>query len=189
LAELFRMKEEGLAETVGLAAGRADIMMPLMRDWDFDAIITHNRFTLVNRNAEEMMDLAQARGMAVLNAAPYAGGVLARHSAGRCRTAVLAARPAHRRHHLRRQPPRAGCRDAAVGRVADQRRGVARAAGTSGFVRRPGGDPRILAWLTWRCGVARRAGQGDGGKGRQRSATRAACGRNCSVSRSDSLTP
>jgi len=81
LAELFRMKEEGLAETVGLAAGRVDMMMPLMRDWDFDAIITHNRFTLVNRNAEEMMDLAQARGMAVLNAAPYAGGVLARGSA------------------------------------------------------------------------------------------------------------
>ena len=58
LAELFRMKEEGLADAVGLAAGRVDIMMPLMRDWDFDAIITHNRFTLVNRNAAEMMDLA-----------------------------------------------------------------------------------------------------------------------------------
>ena len=78
LAELFRMKEEGLAKTVGLAAGRVDIMMPLLRDWDFDALITHNRFTLVNRNAGEMMDLAQQRGIAVLNAAPYAGGVLAK---------------------------------------------------------------------------------------------------------------
>ena len=78
LAELFRMKEEGLAKTVGLAAGRVDVMMPLLRDWDFDALITHNRFTLVNRNAEEMMDLAQQRGIAVLNAAPYAGGVLAK---------------------------------------------------------------------------------------------------------------
>ena len=81
LAELFRMKEEGLVDAVGLAAGRASLMMPLMRDWDFDAIITHNRFTLVNRNAAEMMDLALARGMAVLNAAPYAGGVLAKGSA------------------------------------------------------------------------------------------------------------
>lgn len=81
LTELFKMKEEGLCDAVGLAAGVVDVMMPLMRDWDFDAIITHNRFTLVNRNAEEMMDLAQARGMAVLNAAPYAGGVLARGSA------------------------------------------------------------------------------------------------------------
>jgi aryl-alcohol dehydrogenase-like predicted oxidoreductase len=47
-------------------------MMPMLRDWDFDALITHNRFTLLNRNAEEMIDLAQSRGCAVLNAAPYA---------------------------------------------------------------------------------------------------------------------
>jgi D-threo-aldose 1-dehydrogenase len=81
LAELFRMKEEGLAEAVGLAAGRVDIMMPLLRDWDFDALITHNRFTLANRNAEEMIDYAQERGITVLNAAPYAGGVLAKGTA------------------------------------------------------------------------------------------------------------
>ena len=81
LAALFRMKEEGLADAVGLAAGRVDIMMPMLRDWDFDALITHNRFTLVNRNAEEMMDLAVSRGIAVLNAAPFSGGVLAKGSA------------------------------------------------------------------------------------------------------------
>ncbi len=81
LGELFRIKEEGLAKAVGLAAGRVDIMIPLLRDWDFDALITHNRFTLANRNAEEMMNFAAARGIAVLNAAPYAGGVLAKGSA------------------------------------------------------------------------------------------------------------
>lgn len=80
LAELFRMKEEGLAQAVGLAAGRVDIMMPILRDWDFDALITHNRYTLTNRNAEAMIDLALSRGVAVLNAAPYAGGALAKGS-------------------------------------------------------------------------------------------------------------
>ena len=78
VAELFRMKEEGLCDAVGLAAGRVDIMMPLLANWDFDALITHNRFTLTNRNAEEMIDFAVAKGMAVFNAAPYAGGVLAK---------------------------------------------------------------------------------------------------------------
>ena len=68
LAELFRMKEEGLADAVGLAAGRVDIMLPLLKDWDFDALITHNRFTLVYRNAGEMMDYAQTKGIAVLKA-------------------------------------------------------------------------------------------------------------------------
>jgi D-threo-aldose 1-dehydrogenase len=80
LAELFRIKEEGLAEAVGLAAGVTDVMLPLLRDWDFDALITHNRFTLVNRNAAGMIDFAASKGIAVLNAAPYAGGVFAKGS-------------------------------------------------------------------------------------------------------------
>ncbi len=78
LAELFRMKEEGLAGAVGLAAGRIDVMMPLLADWDFDVLITHNRLTLVNRNAEPMLELAPSRGIAVMNAAPYAGGALSK---------------------------------------------------------------------------------------------------------------
>jgi D-threo-aldose 1-dehydrogenase len=79
--ELFKMKEEGLCDAVGLAAGRTDVMIPILKDWDFDALITHNRFTLVNRHAEPMIDLAVERGIAVLNAAPYAGGVFAKGSA------------------------------------------------------------------------------------------------------------
>jgi len=78
LAELFRIKEEGLVAAVGLAAGPVPVMMPLLRDWDFDALITHNRFTLANRNADEMIEFARSKGIAVLNAAPYAGGVLAK---------------------------------------------------------------------------------------------------------------
>ena len=78
LAELFRLREEGLVDAVGLAAGPVDLMLPLIRDWDFDAVMTHNRFTLANRNAEAMIDFCVGKGIAVLNAAPYAGGVLAR---------------------------------------------------------------------------------------------------------------
>ena len=78
LSVLFKLKEEGLAGAVGLAGGRVDMMMPIIRDWDFDVIITHNRFTLVNRNAEAMIDDCVSRGIAVLNAAPYASGVLAK---------------------------------------------------------------------------------------------------------------
>ena len=81
LSELVRMKEEGLADAIGLAAGSIDVMMPILRDWDLDVIITHNRYTLVNRNAEPLMDLAQSRGISVLNAAPYASGALAKGSA------------------------------------------------------------------------------------------------------------
>ena len=80
LDALFAMKAEGLVETVGLAAGDVDFMMPLLRDWDFDAVITHNRFNLVNRNAEALIEFAAVKGIAVLNAAPYCSGVLAKGS-------------------------------------------------------------------------------------------------------------
>ena len=78
LDELFKMKEEGLCQAVGLAAGRVDIMTPILAERDFDVLITHNRCTVVNANAEPMLELAAKKGMSVMNAAPYAGGALAK---------------------------------------------------------------------------------------------------------------
>ena len=81
LDALFRMKEQGLCKAVGIAAGRTDVMMPLLRDYDFDALISHNRFTLLNRQGTEMFELAKSRNIAVINAAPYASGILAKGAA------------------------------------------------------------------------------------------------------------
>jgi D-threo-aldose 1-dehydrogenase len=80
LDALFRMKEEGLATAVGLAMGRVDIMLPLVKEWPFDVVLNHNRFTLLNRSANELFDYAYSQGIGILNAAPYAGGVLAKGS-------------------------------------------------------------------------------------------------------------
>ena len=82
LSELFRMKEEGLCD--GRRSGRwkmLRVMMPILKNWEFDALITHNRFTLINRNAEYMIAYAHAQGIAVLNAAPYNSGILAKGAA------------------------------------------------------------------------------------------------------------
>ena len=78
LDELFRIKEEGLADAVGLAMGRLDIMEPIVRERPFDAIISHNRWTVLNRSANALFDHCAERGIAIMNAAPYAGGVLAK---------------------------------------------------------------------------------------------------------------
>lgn len=80
LDELFRIKDEGLADAVGLAMGRTDIMLPLVRERPFDVILNHNRFSLLNRNADELFDVAHGLGMTIWNAAPFAGGVLAKGS-------------------------------------------------------------------------------------------------------------
>ncbi len=80
LEALFRMKEESLAGAIGLAAGKVEVMEPFLQTWDFDALIMHNRFTLLNRNAEAMIEAAAARGTAVINATPYASGLLTKSS-------------------------------------------------------------------------------------------------------------
>ncbi len=76
--ELFRMKEEGLCDAVGLAMGKNDLMFDLIQRWPFDTLISHNRWTLLNRSAKDIFAYAHREGMAILNAAPYAGGVLAK---------------------------------------------------------------------------------------------------------------
>lgn len=80
LETLFQLKADGLIQAVGLAAGKVEVMIPILKEWDFDALITHNRFTLMNRNAEEMIDLAVSKGTVVLNAAPFSSGALAKGS-------------------------------------------------------------------------------------------------------------
>jgi D-threo-aldose 1-dehydrogenase len=42
----------------------------------FDALITHNRYTLVDRSSDALLTLAADRGLHVTNAAPYGGGLL-----------------------------------------------------------------------------------------------------------------
>jgi D-threo-aldose 1-dehydrogenase len=42
----------------------------------FAALETHNRYTLLNRSAEPLIDLAARMGLAVVNAAPYNSGLL-----------------------------------------------------------------------------------------------------------------
>ena len=80
LDTLFRLKEEGMVQATGIAMGRTDILAPLLERWPFDVVLVHNRFTLLNRSARGVFSRAVERGATVFNAAPYAGGVLAKGS-------------------------------------------------------------------------------------------------------------
>jgi len=77
---LQRLKEDGLVQAIGIAGGPVALMTRFVDTGVFDALITHNRFTLLSRAAEPLIALAAQRGLAVLNAAPYASGILARGS-------------------------------------------------------------------------------------------------------------
>ncbi|MEU0742821.1 aldo/keto reductase [Streptomyces sp. NPDC006134] len=88
---LVELRREGLVDHIGVAGGPAPLMRRYVETGVFEVLITHNRWTLVDRSAGELIDDAHARGMAVVNAAVFGGGVLAR---GTARTTSYAYRPA-----------------------------------------------------------------------------------------------
>lgn len=75
---LVKYKEQGVLGHIGVAGGPVDLMMRYLDTGVFEAVITHNRFTLLNRSAGPLLDRAAKLGIAVLNAAPYGSGILAK---------------------------------------------------------------------------------------------------------------
>ncbi|GAB7046991.1 aldo/keto reductase [Catenuloplanes indicus] len=74
---LRELKDQGLAGAIGVAAGAIGLMTRYVTSGAFDVLLTHNRYTLVDRRAEPLIADAVARGMSVFNAAPFGGGLLA----------------------------------------------------------------------------------------------------------------
>ena len=75
---LVKLKEQGVIQHLGMAGGPVDLMIRYIETGVFEAVITHNRFTLLNRSANPLLDKAAQMGIAVLNAAPYGSGLLAK---------------------------------------------------------------------------------------------------------------
>jgi D-threo-aldose 1-dehydrogenase len=73
---LQKFRDEGVIGHLGVAGGPVPIQMQYVETGLFDALIHHNRYTLLNRSAEPLIEAAAARGMAILNAAPYGSGML-----------------------------------------------------------------------------------------------------------------
>ena len=76
MAVMQRYRDEGVIGHLGVAGGPIPLQIQYIETGVFDAVIHHNRYTLLNRSAEPLIEAATARGMAVLNAAPYGSGLL-----------------------------------------------------------------------------------------------------------------
>ena len=74
---LLRLREQGRIGAIGIAAGRRELVEEYVKTDAFDVVLTHNRYTVVDRSAERILDLATERGMTVFNAAPFGSGILA----------------------------------------------------------------------------------------------------------------
>jgi D-threo-aldose 1-dehydrogenase len=75
---LQALKDAGVIGHIGLAGGPIEMELRYLKTGLFEAVITHNRYTLLNRIAEPLLDLAREMGIPLLNAAPYGSGMLAK---------------------------------------------------------------------------------------------------------------
>lgn len=75
---LLACQQEGLIQHLGVAGGSLDLMTRLVETRHFEVAISHNRYTLLNTEADPFWDLCLKYGVAAINAAPYGSGILAK---------------------------------------------------------------------------------------------------------------
>jgi D-threo-aldose 1-dehydrogenase len=77
IAAMIELRDSGAVDAIGIAAGPVPMVRRYVDTGAFDAVLCHNRYTLVDRSAEPLFTNAHRRGMLVFNAAPYGSGLLA----------------------------------------------------------------------------------------------------------------
>jgi D-threo-aldose 1-dehydrogenase len=78
LEVLKNFKDQGVIDHIGISGGPIQMLIRYVETGEFSAVETHNRYTLLNRSAEPLLDVASRLGVAVINAAPYGSGILAK---------------------------------------------------------------------------------------------------------------
>lgn len=71
-------QRQGVIGHIGMSGGPVDMLIRYVETGAFSAVETHNRYTLLNRSADPLLDAAHRLGVAVINAAPYGSGMLAK---------------------------------------------------------------------------------------------------------------
>ena len=85
---------EGLVDHLGVAGGPIDLLRRYLDTGAFEVVITHNRWTLLDRSADPLLDYCASAGIAVVNGAPFGGGILAKGPRADPRYAYRPAAPA-----------------------------------------------------------------------------------------------
>ena len=75
---LVELRDSGRVDRIGVAGGPIDMLTQFVETDLFDAVLSHNRYSLLDRSAVSLYETARARGIAVMNAAPFGGGMLAK---------------------------------------------------------------------------------------------------------------
>ena len=78
LVALQDLRASGVVGCIGVSGGTVDVLRQYVETGEFDAVLTHNRYTLLDQPAGGLIGRAHELGVAVTNAAPFSAGMLAR---------------------------------------------------------------------------------------------------------------
>lgn len=90
---MVKLHESGVAQHLGVAGGPVNLLADFLGLGPFEVLLTHNRFTLVDRSADRLLSLAANLGVGVVNGAAFGGGLLARGTSYTDRYAYQPAAP------------------------------------------------------------------------------------------------
>ena len=90
---LVRLRDEGAVDAIGIACEPVALLLDYIGTGAFDTVLTHSRYTLVDRSSRVVLQAARDRGMLTINAAPFGGGILAGSSSHRDSYAYRPASP------------------------------------------------------------------------------------------------
>ena len=91
---LVELRRSGTVGHLGVAGGDTRVMRRYLELGVFEVLLTHNRWTLVDRSAGPLIDQAVRAGVPVVNAAVYGGGILADPHGGSANYGYRPASPA-----------------------------------------------------------------------------------------------
>ena len=91
---LVQLREEGEIQHIGVAGGGTRAISRYLDSGVFEAVLVHNRWSLVDRSAAGLIQRAADDGLGVINAAVYGGGILANPHGGSASYGYQPASPA-----------------------------------------------------------------------------------------------
>ncbi|MFP3821438.1 aldo/keto reductase, partial [Bacillus sp. SIMBA_008] len=65
---LVELRESGRVDHIGVAGGPIGMLTRFIETDLFDAVLSHNRYSLLDRSAKPLYEAAKERGIAVMNA-------------------------------------------------------------------------------------------------------------------------
>lgn len=74
---LAELRDQGLVGAIGVGMNQVAVPLRLVEETDVDVVMLANRWTLLDRSGEPLLDACAERGVSVVAAAPYNSGLLA----------------------------------------------------------------------------------------------------------------